>query len=218
MHHRPDIMPSDEYDDEALFAALAGLPERRVPENLAASFRQRLTAMPSPRRGFRRVVIVGAAAMLLLAIGAGWWHERLLRLEESAQLHTQLATALQSLSDATRLRAINATVTDGEHGSVVEQALVTALLTDQSTNVRMAAAEALGRIARPAALGQAVRRALAQENSPFVQMTLLETTNRLAPRERRSAIAPILTREHIDPMVINDARQRTLEPMPRDSR
>src|SRR5205085_879775 len=74
------------------------------------------------------------------------------------------------------------------------------------------AAEALGQIAHAQALGEAVRRALAVENSPFVQMALLDATRKLPASERVGAISPLLTREHIDPLILSDARARALAP------
>ncbi len=200
--------PGESEDDAEVLEALAALPLIEPPADLVHSFRGRLDARrPGGRKRSMRLV-AGIAALLVIIPAAGWWHERQLRIGESQALQSKLDVALQSLSAATRLQAINATVTDTAHGEAIEQALVTALLTDQSTSVRMAAAEALGKVAPPEALSLAVRRALAQENSPFVQMKILSATTRLSVDERRGAITPLLTREHIDPMVISDARSR----------
>jgi hypothetical protein len=219
MHDRTDETDASEpAGDDALFDVLGELPPRKVPPGLELSFRRRLA-----RERMRHVVrhpalIIGIAAALILVVGAGWLHERQLRLDEAHQMENQLATALQSLSTGARLQAIDATVRDGQHGDAVEQALIAALLGDPNTNVRMAAAEALGRIARPAALRQAVGRALAAEKSPFVQMTLLNTAGQLPMADRRAAISPLLARGDIDPMVTSDARERVREVPKGDSR
>lgn len=204
--------------DEMLFRALGELPPRAVPPGLGLSFRRRLVRERTRRVVRHPALIVGIAAALILVVGAGWLHERQLRLDDARQMENQLTTALQSLSTGARLQAIDATVRDGQHGDAVEQALIAALLGDPNTNVRMAAAEALGRIARPAVLRQAVGRALAAEKSPFVQMTLLNTAGQLPMAERRAAISALLTRGDVDPLVTNDARERVREVTKGDSR
>ena len=201
-----------------LFDALDSLPPRAAPPGLELSFRRRLARERSRQVVRHPALIIGIAAALILVVGAGWLHERQLRLDDAHQIEGQLATALQSLSTGARLQAIDATVRDGQHGDAVEQALIAALLGDPNTNVRMAAAEALGRIARPAALRQAVGRALAAEKSPFVQMTLLNTAGQLPMADRRAAISPLLARSDIDPMVSSDARERMRETTRGDSR
>jgi hypothetical protein len=217
MHEQSDETGRDGGDD-ALFAVLAELPPREAPAGLELSFRRRLARERTQRLIRYPAMIVGIAAALILVVGAGWLHERQLRLDDARRIESQLAAALQSLSTGTRLQAIDATVRDGQHGDAVEQALITALLSDPNTNVRMAAAEALGRIARPEALRQAVGRALAAETSPFVQMTLLNTAGQLPIADRRAAISPLLARGDVDPMVTNDARERVRETMKGDSR
>jgi hypothetical protein len=133
-------------------------------------------------------------------------------------MQDELASALQSLSTGTRLQAINAAASNGQHNDAIEHALITALLTDPNTNVRMAAAEALGRIARPDVLRQAVGRALTAEKSLFVQMTLLNIAGQLPMAERRAAITPLLDRVDIDPLATNDARDRVRDTPRGDSR
>jgi hypothetical protein len=217
MHDQPDATPINQPDDP-LVTALASLPLRPAPPGVAESFRRRLAQERTTRPLLSRRMIIGIAATLLLAVSAGWWHERQLRLDDGVRAESQLAAALQNVSTGARMAAIDATVRDGRHGDAVEQALITTLLSDPNTNVRMAAAEALGRVARPDVLRQAVRRALIAESSPFVQTTLLHVAERLPAADRRGAIAPLLVRTDIDPMVSSDARERAREQSKGDSR
>ena len=207
MQETPETELNDGTDAD-IWHAIGSLPPRAAPPDLEAAFRVRLAREPRRRTFPRAPLFIALAATLALVAVAGWWHERQLRLEESAKLHNELIAALQSLSTGTRLTAIDATVRDGRGGDAVEEALVTALLNDPSTNVRMAAAEALGRIARPATIRRAVSQALGGERSPFVQMSLLGATERLSATDRRAAIAPLLGRVDVDPMVASDARER----------
>lgn len=213
-----DIDPGPDHEDHAVLKALAALPLRPAPSGLARSFSHRLVREYPNRPTVRWWLMTGLAALLIVVVGAGWWHERRLRLDDAWQMQRQLTSALQNLSTGARLQAIDATVRAGQHGDAVEGALITALLSDPNTNVRMAAAEALGRIARPDVLRKAVRRALALENSPFVQMTLLSAAGRLPVAERRAAITPLLVRADIDPLVSSDARDRVRDPLNGDSR
>lgn len=212
-----DIDPGPDHEVDAVLKALDALPLRPAPSGLARSFRHRLAREYPHRPAVRYWLMTGFAALLVVAAGAGWWHERQLRLDDAWQMQRQLTSALQSLSTGARLQAIDATVRAGQHGDAVEGALITALLSDPNTNVRTAAAEALGRIARPDVLRKAVRRALTLENSPFVQMTLLSAAGRLPIAERRAAITPLLVRGGIDPLVSSDARDRVREPLNGDS-
>lgn len=218
MRTTPDIESGSDHDDDAIFAALAALPPRPVPPGLAASFRRRLARERWRRPRAPLGLVTGMAATLILAAGAGWWHERQLRIDDARHLHSELTSALQSLSAGMRLQAIDAAAREGQHGDAVDAALIIALLSDPNTNVRVAAAEALGRIARPDVLRQAVRRALVAETSPFVQMTLLNVAGRLPMADRRTAFTPLLVRGDIDPMVSSDARERVREALKGDSR
>lgn len=218
MNALDDTDPRGELEDAVMLAALAVLPERPAPPDLVQSFRRQLAREHQGGPDVRWWLITGIAALVAIAAGGGWWHERQSRLEDAQQAQHQLASALQSLSTGVRLQAIDAAVRAGRHGDEVERALIAALLNDPNTNVRLAAAEALGRIARPDILRKAVRRALAVENSPFVQVTLLSATGRLPVEERRAAINPLLVRGDIDPLVVREARDRVREPSNGDSR
>ena len=217
MHDATDSESNNQRDAD-IWQALGHLTPKTAPPEMTDGFREQLAREPRRRRIVRAPLLVALAATLALIAGAGWWHERQLRLTEEVKMQGELTSALQSLSTGTRLTAIDATVRDGRGGDAVEQALVTALLNDPSTNVRMAAAEALGRIARPATIRKAVTQALSGERSPFVQMSLLTATERLSGPDRRAAIAPLLTRGDVDPMVASDARDRVRDLSKGDSR
>lgn len=204
-------------EDTELLGALQQLPPHRTPPGMIVAFRRRVVREHGRRIGWP-VVAAGIAAMLFVISTGAWWHDHQMLSRQAVESHDQLNLALQSISAGARLDAINATVRSGRHGDAVEQALIKALLDDPNTSVRIAAADALGKVARPSVLGQAVRRSLAAENSPFVQASLLNSIGQLPISERRAAITPLLVRGDVDPMIMNDARERTSEPVKRDSR
>lgn len=207
MQETPDI-EHDDGPDADVRNAIGNLPPRAAPPELATAFRVRLAREPRRRTLARAPLLIAIAVTVALVAGAGWWHERQSRFTEETRMQGELMAALRSLSTGARLTAIDVTVRAGRGGNGVEDALVTALLNDPSTNVRVAAAEALGHIARPATIRKAVTQALAGERSPFVQMSLLTATERLSAPDRRAAIAPLLGRRDVDPIVASDARER----------
>ena len=79
------------------------------------------------------------------------------------------------------------------------------LLSDSNTNVRVAAAEALGRIADPAALRDAAEQSMPTEPSPFVQAALLTAAARLPAADRAALVAALLSRRDLDPIVRAEA-------------
>jgi hypothetical protein len=205
-------------EDRQLFDALAAMPWPEPPVSLADDFHARaIRARRSPAR-WRISPVLGLPAALLLLLAGGWLHEHQVRLREGAALQQQFAVALQSLSAGERLTAIAAATRQQPGTDDVERALVAALLTDQSASVRVAAAGALARIARPGTLAPALHRALTAESSPFVQVAILRATDRLSATERRSTVQQFLNRADLDESVRGDARSRLDSATDGDSR
>lgn len=201
-----DITP----EDEALLADLGRLPRPEPPADLAARFRERVRAAQREdgARFARRWLPVALAAGLVLTLASGWWIERRRHTDERTALRAALTTALADLSAARRLQAITRVGTEPVRDDAVIGALTQALLSDPNTNVRVAAAEALGRVASREALTDATARALASEASEFVQMALVQSSARLDLPARRQAVRPLLERNDIDPAIRREAAAR----------
>ena len=75
--------------------------------------------------------------------------------------------------------------------------------------MRVAAAEALGRIADPVALRDAAEQSMPTERSPFVQAALLAAAARLPRAERTALVTTLLTRHDLDPVVRAEAELLT---------
>ncbi|HEX3926674.1 MAG TPA: HEAT repeat domain-containing protein [Gemmatimonadales bacterium] len=197
MTHDPALFD----EDEATLAALAGLSPLEPPGDLRERFRLRAAAhLAAPRR--RRWWIPAVlAALLVLGVGAAWWNNWQQHHAEVTALRAELNNALNDLSAARRLEAINTAGSSTIRDDRVVEVLTHALLTDPNTNVRVAAAEALGHVANARALTLAAERSFGRETSPFVQAVLLTSTERLSPEERGQVLVALLARRDLDPLV-----------------
>jgi HEAT repeats len=198
-----DVMTEDPnpLEDRALFGALKAIPRPVPPTTMASEFREQTQVEPVAGRSNRLRLLVGIAALLLFAFGGAWWRE--------ARQIEKLQTAVARLSVTSRYEWIAAVADSGAADSRIVAALTKALLSDSSTNVRVAAAEALGRIATPTALRDAATRSIRSDSSPFVQAALLGAMTRLAPGDRATLIHILLSRPDLDPVVRSEAEAKT---------
>lgn len=194
-----DINPPE---DRALFEALKAIPRPVPPPAMASEFRARTRIDSTVAHSGRRWLLVAIAALLLLAVGGAWWLK-------GADTARALATALRTSPAPSRVQAIASIDSmSGANGRIVS-ALTTALLTDSSTNVRVAAAEALGRIATPSAFRDAARRSIQNDSSPFVQAALLTAISRLPEQDRVALLRALLARTDLDPVLRAEAVRRS---------
>lgn len=191
-------------DDERWLAALGALPPLAPPADLADRFARRVRAASAPTPS-RRWWPVALAAGLAALFATGWAIDHHQRQREVATLRGELATALTSLSAATRLEAVTAAGTANVRDAQIVAALTRTLLADSSENVRVAAADALGALAEHGAIAAAAERAFAAEDSPFVQAALLRSCARLDVATRRRVLAPLLRRADLVPTVRGEA-------------
>ena len=196
-----------EFDNEEreLLGALAQLSPIGPPGDIRERFRERAETERAVGPGPRRWVTVALAAALVLTIGGGWWIDR--GHEQRAIEKLQMAVA--RLSVTSRYEWATAVADSGAGDSPVVAALTKALLSDSSTNVRVAAAEALGRIATPATLRTAAERSIRSDSSPFVQAALLGAMTRLTAGDRATLIHILLSRPDLDPVVRAEAEAKT---------
>ena len=188
-------------EDRALFDALKAIPRPPVPATMAREFRAQARVEPTLGRSRRLHLLIAIAALLLLAVGGAWWQEQ----RDVAKLQATVAR----LSVTSRYEWATAVADSGTPDARVVAALTTALLSDSSTNVRVAAAEALGRIASPATLRRAAERSIRSDSSPFVQAALLGAMTRLSPDDRATLIRLLLSRPDLDPVVRSEAEAKT---------
>ncbi|HEY3933459.1 MAG TPA: HEAT repeat domain-containing protein [Gemmatimonadales bacterium] len=199
--------PTLSHADEKLLQALRHLPDVPPTPGLPAAFHRRLEAQASAGRPIGPWVLAALAAALLIALGAGWWVDRNRREAEIADLRAELTNALRNLPAPGRFEAVNQAGNSNLRDDRVVEALTHALLTDPNTNVRVAAADALGRVANAQSLADAARRSLGAERSPFVQSAMLQNLQRLSGGERAQIVERFLGRRDLDPTVRSEAEQ-----------
>ena len=193
--------------DQRLVEALKHLAPVPRPADLPEQFRNRLRAERMAGPAWRPWLIAAIAATLFLAIGGAWWFGRTSDRAEVSQLRAQLVDALNGASAPRRYEAINVAGKSTIRDQQVVDALTRALLTDPNTNVRVAAAEALGRVADSRSLVTAAAQSFGTERSPFVQTELLRSIDRLDSAERKRVVAALLVRRDIDASVRVDAEK-----------
>jgi hypothetical protein len=201
MTDEPDLSESE----RMLLDALTQLPPVPRPADLHERFRERVRTERIVGAAWRPWVITAIAAMLVLTLGSAWWIDRTHHVAEVSQLRAQLMDALNGASAPRRFEAINVAGNSALRDQQVVDALTHALLTDPNTNVRVAAAEALGRVADSRSLAAAAERSFGREASPFVQTELLRSIDRFDAAERRRIVSPLLGRRDIDASVRSDA-------------
>jgi hypothetical protein len=191
-------------DERALLDALSRLPDIEPRADLQARFAARARGAPVKRSAVvslasRRPWLPALlAASLVVSVATGWWMEHRRRTAETAQLRAELTLALKDLSAATRMQGITRVEQAASRDPSITGALVEALLNDPSTNVRVAAAQALASVASPETFAGAAGRAFASERSPFVQAALLSGASKLPTATRASLIQILLARPDLD--------------------
>ncbi|GAB4410690.1 MAG: hypothetical protein OHK0021_20040 [Bryobacter sp.] len=199
-----------------LWDCLAALPVDPPSE----AFRQ---GLPGLARGTAarpwvsdRVAAWGMAAMLALLAGTGgYW----LGAREGAQqvalvkkdvehLRGLVAVGLlQQPSAVERLRGVNYTARLSAADEGVVEALLTTLRTDGSVDVRLAALEALRQYEARPRVRQEVSKVLRREDSPMVQMVLLETLAAWRERSAEVELAALAADEDVEQGVRERARE-----------
>jgi hypothetical protein len=152
------------------------------------------------------------AAAAMLAVGAFWAGsyrgeekpraEMAELREELRGMRTLVAMSLmQQQSAVERLRGVNYTVRMENPDEDVVEALVRTLRSDSSVDVRMAAADALRKYSGRAAVRMALVESLAVQDSPMMQMVLIDAL--VDSRERRAgpALERLRQTPDVDPAV-----------------
>lgn len=166
---------------------------RMLAEEQARESAQSRGRMPSRRPW--ALWAASAAALAILSAGGGYWfgarsgERELARLDgEMRSLRSWMAVSLlQQQSAIERLRGVSYSVGLERANDQVVQALVETLRGDSSVDVRLAAADALRRYAGRPQVRAAVAEALPVQDSPLLQIALIDTLSEWKePRARQS--------------------------------
>lgn len=186
----PDPQPSREADDR--FAKMLAVECREIS---APPVQKTLHLRPA-------ALLSIAASVLLLVFGMGWYLGSDKKLEdELAATRTLMLELMQDKSSSTRMRAATVSLDVAVADPEVIANLGRMLQTDENTNVRLAALDALRRFATDPAARQELLDAMGGDPPPAVRVQLLETLVNL--QEKR--VVP-----YLQDMITNDSLPKRL--------
>ncbi len=201
-----------------LAAYQQGMNERSLRSSWLARLRERfntwLEAWIVPILPKQPVYQLGAAlAMLLVGAVSGFWlrggsqsgsqgapehvQEQSIQLSQlRGEVHAMsrlLAVSLmQQQSASERLRGVNISAGIEKPDQELIEALFTTLNTDSNVNVRLAAADALTNFPFEATVRRGIVESLAKQNSPLVQVTLVEVLVKFQEKQSSEALRQML--------------------------
>ncbi len=122
--------------------------------------------------------------------------------EELRGMRTMFATSLlQQQSAVERLRGVNYSVRIDNPDEEVVGALIQTLRSDSSVDVRLAATDALRRYSNRPQVRQSMAEALTLQDSPLVQLALIDAMVEFRERRAAPAFAQLAASQSIDPTV-----------------
>lgn len=184
-------------------------------EEMLAAYQSGLAAKQKPRSNWLFVPTWAAAACSLLLLLGGLAAGRAMRPQppnEFAQLKGELESMrqlvtlslLQQQSPGARLRGVNYSYKMERADPQVESALLYAVSHDSNVNVRLSALDALQKVAGSPAVSRALVDALATQDSPLVQIGLID----FLVGRNESEVVPALRKLTQDQQVNPAVRQR----------
>ncbi|MCP5110138.1 MAG: HEAT repeat domain-containing protein [bacterium] len=148
------------------------------------------------------LLIIGLSGGLLISGGEnGATEMAMLRGEVSSMRQLVTLALLKQESASERLRAVSVSQRLEDPEDNVLSALLAALDSDPSVNVRLAAVDAISRFADRTPVKRRLLTSLSQQQSPLVQIELVDLLAELRDRESLSAIRTLGASEDLDPVV-----------------
>jgi hypothetical protein len=206
-----------------LEALPAARPSARLRQNFDAMMAREVGAAEGQDRrrpelwkaqGWKTLVTWAAAAALMVgtfAGGAYWggWRVEQRSRDEVAELRGELrgmrtmvaVSLLQQESAVERLRGVGFAVGMDNPESGVVRALVQTLRNDSSVDVRLAAVDALRRYAGRAEVRQAIVESVAMQESPLLQVVLVDTLAEFRERGAKVELERLRGLPEVDPSV-----------------
>jgi len=207
-------------DLKDLWGTLGAFPEEDPSMNMRVRFydslrawRQQEAHRRQPLWWLRHPAFQAACAVAILVIGVGVGY--MVRGRDSAEV-SQLRgeiynmrqmvalSLLQQQSASDRLRGVNYAYRVEQSDPQVLSALLTTVNHDPSVNVRLAAVDALRNFTDSPVGRKGLVQALAKQDSPLVQIAILDQIVELHEKSAASAIQFLLSGQNVNP----DVRQR----------
>jgi hypothetical protein len=227
LQHHLDGCAACEAEMEALSGMWDKLGDLPVPEPslaLRVHWEQTLSSLsaPSPPQNYRPAwwqniwpanpvwQMAIAALCLAVGLGAGAYLQRgSAERDEVARLREEVASTkemvavslLQQQSATERLRGVDYSERMPSMEPQVITALIQAVNRDSNVNVRLAAIDALGKVANQTQVRQSMQEALAQQDSPMVQAALIDYLVDAHDRNAVGTIRDLVARPDVNPTV-----------------
>jgi len=205
-----------------IWEKLGDLPAPEPSLALRVRWEQTLGSLSAPRQIHRRawwqniwpanpawqMAIAGLCLVAGLGAGAYMQHGSAER-DEVAKLREEVASTkemvavslLQQQSATERLRGVDYSARMGSMEPQVVAALIQAVNRDSNVNVRLAAIDALGKVANESQVRQSMQEALPQQDSPMVQAALIDYLVDAHDRNAVSTIRDLVARPDLNPTV-----------------
>jgi hypothetical protein len=188
---------------EQTLGSLGAGPEIRRPARLRAWWQNIWPANPAWQMAIAGIcLMIGLGAGAYLQHGAAQ-HDEVARLrEEVASTKEMVAVSLLQQQSATeRLRGVDYSSRMPLMEPQVVAALIQAVNRDSNVNVRLAAIDALGKVANESQVRQSMQEALPQQDSPMVQAALIDYLVDAHDRGATDTIRDLVARPDVNPTV-----------------
>ncbi len=167
-------------------------PSPRLRKNFEAYLKQELTSTDGKTRFLNPTLYKVAAAIALVIIGAGlgfWINENNTRRQHLAEIEKEMEATRRELAEAKmammallgndqsasqRMKGVSVAMELPKADDQIVKALFDALQNDRSTNVRLAALEALARFRQDPAVRKGLIESLSTVSDPMVQIKLIQ--------------------------------------------
>ncbi|MDQ2656915.1 MAG: HEAT repeat domain-containing protein [Bacteroidota bacterium] len=167
-------------------------PSARLKQNFEKNLKQEMNGSPGRTVFFNPTFFKVAAAVVLMIVSAGlgfWISENNTRRDNLARIEKEMEAARQELAEtksmmmsmlgndqsaSQRMKGVNVAMELPRADDEIVRALFDALQTDRSTNVRLAALEALARFRQDPAVRKGLVESLSKVSDPMVQIKLIQ--------------------------------------------
>ena len=207
-------------DLRAVWEGMALLPEEQPSPALRARFYQKLNALerqehaPVIKRFGWNIGPLAQLALGLLILVVGIYLGRLRTDErghatEMAQMSAQVQSLremvalslLDRQSATSRLEGVSWSSRVDRPNDELLSALLTALNHDSNVNVRLSSLDALERFTQNAAVGKALIESIQRQDSPLVQIALIDSLVHIRNRAAAAELKKLTTEAHVNPAV-----------------
>ena len=177
---------------------------KRKPANRFPAFWKEFWSFRKPAYGFSfglALLVVGVGAGILLANGGGSGKVTALRQELQDMRRTVALSMLDRPSATERLEGISWSAGLDDPGQKTIVALVNKLNGDPNVNVRLAAVDALYLFRGDPAVKESLIRSLAVQESPLVQVALIDLLVEIRERRAADALKQLIGNSKLSPQV-----------------